>query len=104
MAKRKTHQSGLTDLLKSYAASRTLDFVVRKGGVHLSIIDPDFSRVDAWLTGKYHIVYNKTWRITDSPKARSRTHERGTLPIQKVEIGRFLDRIFYLADVIEEQK
>lgn len=106
MSRHKPHRPELPDLLKRYAASRTLDLIIRKhgNGMDFSIIDKDYSRIDIWLTGTYHIVYNKTWRINRQGTVRARSGERGMLPIQKIEIGRFLDKMFFSADVIEERE
>jgi hypothetical protein len=104
MSRRKKHRPGLEDLLERYADTRYLDLKRYNSGAQIAVIDKDYTRIDIWLTGNYHIVYNKVYRITKHRKAVARSNERGTLPVAKVELGRFLDHIFFDADVLEERR
>jgi hypothetical protein len=105
------------DLLQRYANSRLHDFKKRRnadGKIYCySIIDPQLIRVDIWPDRKYKIVYAKYWLITKESYVKTkqkannpgyRKDERGTLPSGTLEMARFLDHIFFDADVLEERR
>lgn len=102
MARRKKHRPGFEDLLRRYADSRLLDIDVLAGG-QLRITDSGYIKIDVWTTGKYHIVQDNSHEITEC-HVISRQTERGTLPVERVEVGRFLDKLFFYAAALEERR
>ena len=97
---RKHHYTELPGLLKRYAKARK--FELRKiNQWQYRIVDKGFTAVDVWTTAKYHIIYTNYHKITEQ-QIYERTDEWGTLRPAKTELGRFLDNLFYRADILEE--
>lgn len=97
---RKHHYRNLPGLLKRYAEARK--FEIRKiNEWQYRIIDKGYTKIDIWTTAKYHIIETNYYKITDS-MIIERSDEWGSLPIKQIPLGRFLDKVFYSADVLEE--
>lgn len=102
--KQSYQDSAYFDLLKRYANTRLLDTAHYKKRPYLAIIDPSYTRIHILPNGSYHIVYHKHYRITQSHKVKFRKSEHGMLPTDKLELGRFLDRVFFEGDALEEER
>lgn len=99
MAK-KHHNWELPALLEEYAKSRTLDFQ-RYSDFHMRIIDVDYTVVDFWTTEKYWI---KETNYCNQTKLEivERQGESGFLPPKPKKLYKFLDELFYAADILEQ--
>lgn len=100
MARRTKHWRQLPKLIYRYADSRKFE-VKQFDTWHYRIIDEGYAVVDIWTSRKYHIVKTSNRKIT-TKYITERTNERGVVPHNKKELGRFLDRIFYSADILEQ--
>lgn len=95
----KTHIPGLAFDLEEYAYTRNLDFY-RYSEYHLRIMDQGITVFDAWTTGRYYVLDTNYHKLTDKTIVE-RAGEKGHLPFGKEKIFKFLDKLFFAADMEE---
>jgi len=98
---KKQHWPELRELLQRYCLSRKLDFYAY-GAYHMKIRDSGFTCISIWTTGKYFVEETNYSEIAGE-RSYERTDERGKLPRDKKKLGRWLDGLFYGADMVADK-
>lgn len=99
MAKQRNHVQGLSDLLTEYCEKRVLDFA-QYSPYHMRVMDGGFVVLDVWTTGRYYVVMTDYKEAFDG-NVVERGGEKGSLPITKPELWKFMDNMFYGNDMAE---
>lgn len=98
MSRRKSRQVyGLPAMVKLYARNRTLDFY-RYSEYHMRLTDSGYICIDIWTSGKYWVKETNYYKMTDKPIIE-RGNEKGWIPENYPELEKFLDKLFYAAEM-----
>lgn len=98
MSRKKSRQVyGLGSLLRLYARNRALEFA-QYSEYHMRLHDSGFTCIDIWTSGKYWVKETNYYKMTDKPIIE-RGNEKGWIPETYPPLEKFLDKLFYAADM-----
>lgn len=91
----------LQNFLRKYTDDRMLELIEFNEGKHFRIIDQVTATIDIWpTTGSYYVQTTNYVDIAPG-KISERGGEKGKLPFSHKKAEKFLDKLFYAADMLE---